>query len=76
MKSETVKPSPIRTRATEPMRRLALTVPEAAAVVGVSAPIVREWLAMADGLPHIQIGKKTIIRVDALDSFLQRLEQR
>lgn len=64
----------IHRRPAEPIRRLAYTVDEAAAAAGVSAPVVREWMNRADGLPCIKVGRKTIIRVDALDQWLKKLE--
>ena len=49
--------------------RLALSVPEAAQAIGVSEREV--WRLIARGeLPVVRIGRRTLVHVAALDSFL------
>lgn len=52
-----------------PVPRLALSVGEAAQAIGLSEREV--WRRIADGaLPVVRIGRRTLIRVAALDAFL------
>ena len=49
--------------------RLALTVPEAAAAIGVSERHLRSMLPQ---IPHLYLGGRVVIPVDALRTWLQK----
>ena len=49
--------------------RLALTVPEAAAAIGVSE---RHLRSMLPEIPHLYLGGRVVIPVDALRTWLQK----
>ncbi len=51
------------------MKALAVPVPEAAELVGLSESLL--WRLMADGaIPKVKVGRRTLIRVSALELFL------
>ena len=50
--------------------KLAVTVPEAAAMIGISESML--WKLLADGdLARVKIGRRTLIRVLDLERFLE-----
>lgn len=52
------------------MKALAVNVPEAASMIGVSQSLL--WRLLADGdIARVKIGRRTLIRVAELERFLE-----
>ncbi len=54
--------------------KLAVTVPEAAAMIGISESMLWRLLAVGD-IAKVKIGRRTLIRVVELERFLSDTEQ-
>ena len=50
--------------------KLAVTVPEAAAMIGISESMLWRLLAVGD-IAKVKIGRRTLIRVEQLERFLE-----
>lgn len=55
--------------------RVALSVPEAAAAMGISRAGLYALLARGEGPPTIKLGRRRLIRRDALQEWLRKQEE-
>ena len=64
----------MRARTRVPLTPIAYSVPDAALVLGLGEPTI--WKAISTGeLAAVKIGKRTLVKADDLDAFLDRHRQ-